>query len=168
MQKTKIKGNARDAPVAKKKKVHFVKSEDDQAEKTGGKEKLNGQKREFNKSHLNQKGEKKYYNKGGKNVQFNKGGPKVAKNPNKPGHGKSNFSKDKQFSKEGANGDKPKWSEMKKEKKQLRIVRRKAKASAEVFEISHKAKLLAAQIQRYYNCSVYAYGNFSFTLWSVF
>lgn len=45
-------------------------------------------------------------------------------------------------------GEKPKWSEMKKEKKTLRTERRKAKATAEIFEISHKAKLLAAQIQR--------------------
>lgn len=51
-------------------------------------------------------------------------------------------------SKEQAQGEKPKWSEMKKEKKQLRLTRRKAKITADVFEISHKAKLLAAQIQR--------------------
>ncbi|XP_053607083.1 protein penguin [Plodia interpunctella] len=59
------------------------------------------------------------------------------------------FSKDGKFSKDQTKpGEKPKWSEMKKEKKELRLVRRKAKATAEVFEISHKAKLLAAQIQR--------------------
>ncbi|KOB76223.1 Protein penguin-like protein [Operophtera brumata] len=58
----------------------------------------------------------------------------------KPGQGKPGA--------DAANGEKPVWSEMKKEKKELRIVRRKAKATAEVFEISHKAKLLAAQIQK--------------------
>lgn len=148
MQKTKRKGSATDTLVAKKKKVQFAKSEDDQREKTEGKGKLNGHKKEFNKSYSNQKGENKHFNKGGKKPEFKKGGPKVVHNFNKPGHGKPNFSKDKQFSKEVPNGEKPKWSEMKKEKKHLRIVRRKAKASAEVFEISHKAKLLAAQIQR--------------------
>lgn len=147
MQKTKRQGSAGDAPVAKKKKVQFTKPEEDQAEKIG-KEKFSGQKKNFKKSYDNQKGEKKEYSKGGNKVEFKKGGPKVVKNFNKPGYGK-NVSKDKQFTKEDANGEKPKWSEMKKEKKQLRIVRRKAKASAEVFEISHKAKLLAAQIQRY-------------------
>lgn len=150
MQKNKRKGSAGDTPVAKKKKVQFAKSEEDKAEKIGGKEKFNKQKKDFNKSHGNQKVEKKEFNKGGKIVEFKKGGPKGVKNFNKSGHGKTNFSKDKQFSKEDTNGEKPKWSEMKKEKKQLRIVRRKAKASAEVFEISHKAKLLAAQIQRYF------------------
>lgn len=149
MQKTKRQGSSGDAPVAKKKKVQFAKPEEDQAEKIGGKEKFKGQKKDFNKSYGNRKGEKKEYNKGGKKAEFKKGGSKVVKNFNKPGHGKPNFSTDKQFSKEDANGEKPKWSEMKKEKKQLRIVRRKAKATAEVFEISHKAKLLAAQIQRY-------------------
>ncbi|KAJ0177030.1 hypothetical protein K1T71_007039 [Dendrolimus kikuchii] len=72
---------------------------------------------------------------------------KDGKKFSKPGAG--GFSKAKQnFSKDQNNGEKPKWSDMKKEKKQLRLVRRKAKATAEVFEISHKAKLLAAQIQR--------------------
>jgi hypothetical protein len=68
----------------------------------------------------------------------------------KPGNvkGKPNYSKDAKFSKDKNNGEKPKWSEMKQEKKQLRLARRKAKATAEVFEVSHKAKLLAAQIQR--------------------
>lgn len=46
------------------------------------------------------------------------------------------------------NKEKPKWSEMKKEKKELRLTRRKAKATAPVFELSYKAKLLASQIQR--------------------
>lgn len=67
----------------------------------------------------------------------------------KPGQGKPGV--------DAANGEKPVWSEMKKEKKELRIVRRKAKATAEVFEISHKAKLLAAQIQRYYTSYCHAY-----------
>ncbi|CAH0398030.1 unnamed protein product [Chilo suppressalis] len=58
-----------------------------------------------------------------------------------------NFKKNKKDT-EKENGEKPKWSEMKKEKKQLRLARRKAKSTTEVFEISHKAKLLAAQIQR--------------------
>lgn len=70
------------------------------------------------------------------------------KGPNKfgkpgAGKGKPNFKKD------DSQSEKPKWSEMKKEKKELRLTRRKAKATAEVFEISHKAKTLAAQIQRY-------------------
>lgn len=151
MQKTKRKVSADDTPVAKKKKVQFAKSEEDQTEKISGKEKFRGQKKDFNKSYGKQKGEKKHFIKGEKMVEFKKGGPKVVKNFSKPGLNKPNFSKDKPLSKEDTNGEKPKWSEMKKEKKQLRIVRRKAKASAEVFEISHKAKLLAAQIQRYCN-----------------
>lgn len=88
----------------------------------------------------------------GKKVQFKKDGKgppgKKDKQFGKTGK-KGAMGKDGKFSKDQNNGEKPKWSEMKKEKKQLRIVRRKAKASAEVFEISHKAKLLAAQIQRY-------------------
>ncbi|XP_013199974.1 protein penguin [Amyelois transitella] len=94
-----------------------------------------------------------------KKVTFKKDGVKNFKSPKgkkdgKP-FGKFNNMKDKPFSKDGKfskeqtkPGEKPKWSEMKKEKKELRLVRRKAKATAEVFEISHKAKLLAAQIQR--------------------
>ncbi|KAF9790072.1 hypothetical protein SFRURICE_002437 [Spodoptera frugiperda] len=89
------------------------------------------------------------------NPKFNKDG-KGKPNFNKDGKGfkgKPNFGKDQakgkgNFSKDQANGEKPKWSEMKKEKKELRLVRRKAKTTAEVFEVSHKAKLLAAQIQR--------------------
>ncbi|KAL4709927.1 hypothetical protein ACJJTC_003890 [Scirpophaga incertulas] len=71
-------------------------------------------------------------NKNGKSIQF-KGKVKPKFNS------ATNLNKD---------GEKPKWSEMKKEKRELRLARRKAKATVEVFEISHKAKLLAAQIQR--------------------
>ncbi|CAG9786339.1 unnamed protein product [Diatraea saccharalis] len=77
------------------------------------------------------------------NTDFKKGKNFIKKGSH--GSGKGNFGKDK---KENENSEKPKWSEMKKEKKQLRLARRKAKSTAEVFEISHKAKLLAAQIQR--------------------
>lgn len=145
MQKTKRKGSVGDTPLPKKKKVQFAKPEPDQAEKIGSKNKFNGQKKLLKPNSV-QEGVKGY-NKGGK-AEFKKDGPKAGKAFKKPGNGKPNFSKDKPFSKDNANGEKPKWSEMKKEKKQLRIVRRKAKASTEVFEISHKAKMLAAQIQR--------------------
>ncbi|CAG9584575.1 unnamed protein product [Danaus chrysippus] len=78
-----------------------------------------------------------------KKVQFSE--------PTKEGKGfksKPGFTKNaKPSSKEGKD-EKPKWSEMKKEKKNLRLERRKAKSTAEIFEISNKAKLLAAQIQR--------------------
>lgn len=80
---------------------------------------------------------------GDKNKKFGDKNKKFGDKKNfkgKPGQGKPGT--------DAANGEKPVWSEMKKEKKELRIVRRKAKATAEVFEISHKAKLLAAQIQR--------------------
>lgn len=102
--------------------------------------------------------------KGGK--KFNNDGPKGAKQFNTKPKGGKNFKgdnkissnykgkkpdptkgKNPKFSKEQGT-EKPVWSEMKKEKKELRIVRRKAKSTAEVFELSHKAKLLSAQIQR--------------------
>ncbi|KAM3964567.1 pumilio and CPL domain-containing protein penguin [Aphomia sociella] len=102
-----------------------------------------------NKKENNLKNKPKLYKKdGATGIEKDGKVPKSGKKFGHQGKGKPNFSKDHKFSKQQNNGDKPKWSEMKKEKKQLRIVRRKAKATAEVFEISHKAKLLAAQIQR--------------------
>ncbi|KAJ2945864.1 hypothetical protein O0L34_g4770 [Tuta absoluta] len=104
---------------------------------------------------FNKDGQKKFnkdspkqFNKGGPK-KFNKDSPKTVTRFNKQGNfkGKPN-TKDNQNSKTQENGEKPNWSEMKKEKKELRIVRRKAKSSADVFELSHKAKLLSAQIQR--------------------
>ncbi|CAH2106672.1 unnamed protein product [Euphydryas editha] len=90
--------------------------------------------------------------KGGVNVKsgkinFDKGKTKTFKKFNKNDTKDRNISKKKPLTSQG-NGEKPKWSEMKKEKKNLRTERRKAKATAQIFEISHKAKLLAAQIQR--------------------
>ncbi|KAI5651701.1 hypothetical protein NE865_00038 [Phthorimaea operculella] len=98
--------------------------------------------KKFNKDSPNK------FNKDGPK-KFNKDGSKGVTRFNKQGNfkGKPN-TKDKQNTKTQENGEKPNWSEMKKEKKQLRIVRRKAKSSADVFELSHKAKLLSAQIQR--------------------
>ncbi|XP_049868782.1 protein penguin [Pectinophora gossypiella] len=152
MQKVKRKSDDNGLTEAKKKKVEFAKPEKD-AERTAVTKKFEGKKpgKDFQKGEttgVNGTG-KKFEGKSRKN--FNKDGSKGVKKFNKPGNfkGKPNFSKDNKFTK-GENGteEKPKWSEMKKEKKQLRIVRRKAKATAEVFEISHKAKLLSAQIQR--------------------
>ncbi|CAG4979581.1 unnamed protein product [Colias eurytheme] len=77
--------------------------------------------------------------------------PKWSDTKGKPGWKKDNQGfkgKKGPGAKEGEQTEKPKWSEMKKEKKNLRLERRKAKATAEIFEISHKAKLLSAQIQR--------------------
>ncbi|XP_023943224.2 protein penguin [Bicyclus anynana] len=128
MQKTKRKGTENDATPPKKKKVQFEGSNvrDDQNKQKGEKG-----KKPFDKS-------KKDMKKGGKPI-FTKPGFK----------GKHDASKGSKKSANNQNPDeKPKWSEMKKEKKNLRLERRKAKATAEIFEISHKAKLLAAQIQR--------------------
>ena len=112
---------------SKKKKVHFNPAKQDNMGKP--------------KETVIKKGEKIIKKK------FDKNDTQNVKKFNKPGFkGKPNndkFSKNKT-----GDGEKPKWSEMKKEKKTLRTERRKAKATAEVFEISHKAKLLAAQIQR--------------------
>nr|XP_032522028.1 protein penguin [Danaus plexippus plexippus] len=78
-----------------------------------------------------------------KKVQFSE--------PTKDGKGfkgKAGCTKNTKLSSKDGKDEKPKWSEMKKEKKNLRLERRKAKSTAEIFEISNKAKLLAAQIQR--------------------
>ncbi|CAH2241307.1 protein penguin [Pararge aegeria] len=127
MQKIKRKSTEGDASSPKKKKVQF-----DTVREVQDIEKGEKVKKAFIKP-------KKDFKKGGK-TPFNKPGLK----------GKHDVSKGNQnkVSKNQDPGEKPKWSEMKKEKKNLRLERRKAKATAEIFEISHKAKLLAAQIQR--------------------
>ncbi|CAH0579214.1 unnamed protein product [Chrysodeixis includens] len=151
MQKVKRKSNENDSGSPNKKKFTPNKSDGDGAQVNDGKN--NKFKKNFNDK---SKGPNKFgkpnfskdQGKGGKGKPFSKDlsksgkGKPFFKDQNKGGHGKPNFSKDQ------ANGEKPKWSEMRKEKKELRLVRRKAKASAEVFEVSHKAKMLAAQIQR--------------------
>lgn len=141
MQKVKRKTDDVDAGTIKKKKVNIVKGDQkntgDEKQKTlveKGKKFSDKGKNNFKKEgkfvkNFGDKG-KKGFKKGGKDVKNGKPGP------GKP------FGKDQQ------SDEKPKWSEMKKEKKELRLTRRKAKATVEVFEISHKAKLLAAQIQR--------------------
>ncbi|XP_059059205.1 protein penguin [Achroia grisella] len=129
MQKVKRKSSESD-PIIVQKKAKNLKSENGPNSQNKIKPKLikkNGSK-DGNKQENLEKSTKKF-------------------NQQKKIKGKPNFIKDK-HSKAQSNGEKPKWSEMKKEKKQLRIVRRKAKTTAEVFEISHKAKLLSAQIQR--------------------
>lgn len=152
MQKIKRKLNEDDASLSKKKKVN--------SDNVEGKPAQGGNARNNNFKKDSEKGPNKF----GK-PKFNKdvkGKPSFGKDQSKGFKGKPNFGKDAKgkpnFSKDGkgkpnftkdqTNGEKPKWSEMKKEKKELRLVRRKAKATAEVYEVSHKAKLLAAQIQR--------------------
>ncbi|KAI8435673.1 hypothetical protein MSG28_003933 [Choristoneura fumiferana] len=143
MQKIKRKAGDTDTPAPKKKKVQFTevvkaKKSDVTDEKKPKKPNITNGKKNF------------------KNVpkkDFTKAKPGTAnKKFNQFDKSKGKFSKGKTFGKDKGgnqtNGEKPQWSEMKKEKKQLRIVRRKAKTSAEVFEIANKAKLLAAQIQR--------------------
>ncbi|XP_045448447.1 protein penguin [Melitaea cinxia] len=122
MQKVKRKSTDNDGSQQKKKKVTF----------TGPK--VENKK----KSDVKVKGEK---------VNFDKDKTKTFKKFNKNDHKNKSLTKKKPLTSQG-DGEKPKWSEMKKEKKTLRTERRKAKATAEIFEISHKAKLLAAQIQR--------------------
>nr|AGC92694.1 protein penguin-like protein [Heliconius erato] len=127
MQKMKRKSVEAEISPSKKKKVHFNPAKQDNMDKP--------------KETVIKKAEKIIKKKFDKNdtqnvKKFNKLGFKGKPNNDK-------FSKNKT-----GDGEKPKWSEMKKEKKTLRTERRKAKATAEVFEISHKAKLLAAQIQR--------------------
>lgn len=128
MHKIKRKSNENVNSPSKKPKLSDSKLEKKQSEKVTTTNVGEFKKKKFEDS------------KGAKVFEKGKG-----KKFSKPGNnkGKDNFSKTQN------NGEKPKWSEMKKEKKQLRIVRRKAKATAEVFEVSHKAKLLAAQIQRW-------------------
>lgn len=151
MQKVKRKSNENDTGSPNKKKFTPNKTKSDSDQVEDGKN--NNFKKNFNDK---SKGPNKFgkpnfskdQGKGGKGKPFSKDlskggkGKPFFKDQNKGGHGKPNFSKDQ------TNGEKPKWSEMKKEKKELRLVRRKAKATAEVFEVSHKAKMLAAQIQR--------------------
>lgn len=132
MQKVKRKSTESDASSPKKKKVQFDTSKDEVIEKVKnegkGKKLVSKPKKDFKK---------------GAKAPFNKPGFKGKNDSSKLGPKGNN-----KLSKNQEPGEKPKWSEMKKEKKNLRLERRKAKATAEVFEISHKAKLLAAQIQR--------------------
>ncbi|XP_061713689.1 protein penguin [Cydia pomonella] len=167
MQKMKRKIGEGDTPSPKKKKVQFTEGAKDNKSKTAEKnikkpknaeakqnsdsfkkdfqiaskkDFKNSPKKDFKSGPKKDfKGPKKDFKKGKPGDKFNKFG-KV----------KGNFGKgaNNKFVKDQNSGEKPKWSEMKKEKKQLRLVRRKAKTSAEVFEIANKAKLLAAQIQR--------------------
>lgn len=130
MQKGKRKSDEDGVSSPKKKKLNSSQT-------TVRKEQDSKIKNIKNKTNLKGKKNNKDGLKGFKKFTKNDKGSKFVKTKEK-----SNFSKDE------ANGEKPKWAEMKKEKKQLRTVRRKAKITAEVFEISHKAKLLAAQIQR--------------------
>lgn len=153
MQKDKRKAVEDGSFPAKKKKVQFDETKPDTVKEF----KINNkQKGSPNKN------QKKGFPKNNNNV-LNIANPKSKKS--KPNFvkdigldkSKSGFLKNKQgskkdfkatSSKDSEQKEKPKWSEMKKEKKTLRLERRKAKATAEVFEISHKAKLLSAQIQR--------------------
>lgn len=145
MQQVKRKGADSEATSPKKKKVQFARHDGDEKvdkkkvspdknKKHFTKDRPVGVKK-FNKPNTNYKGKKPELNK----VNNYKGKKPFIKDFNKT-KGSNDQPK--------GSTEKPKWSEMKKEKKELRVVRRKAKATAEVFEISHKAKLLAAQIQR--------------------
>lgn len=135
MQKVKRKSTDTD-PVLPKKKAKNSKTDNDSSSPFNKNYNKNTPK--LTKKNA-AKGDEKDSNVAKRPKQFKQQG----KTKGKPG-----FIKDNKNPKNQSKGEKPKWSEMKKEKKQLRIVRRKAKATAEVFEISHKAKLLAAQIQR--------------------
>ncbi|KAG6454749.1 protein penguin [Manduca sexta] len=128
MQKIKRKSDGDQSSPSKKKKILNDTNKNTKPNSEGP-----------NKKNINDK--RNFRNDGKSGKTFNKFGGKD-KTFGKPGFKGTSDKKDQ------SSGEKPKWSEMKKEKKQLRIVRRKAKATAEVFEISHKAKLLAAQIQR--------------------
>ncbi|CAK1546993.1 unnamed protein product [Leptosia nina] len=151
MQKVKRKLGEDSASPPKKKKVHFDESKPDTVTDFAPK---NVKKEKFNK-----KPKKEFPKEGGKkfnkpdNAKYQKNKPSFVKGkPNfEKGKGKPGLKKDfkgKKTVQEGEQTEKPKWSDMKKEKKSLRLERRKAKATPELFEISHKAKLLSAQIQR--------------------
>ncbi|CAG5051892.1 unnamed protein product [Parnassius apollo] len=156
MLKTKRKSSEDNSGASKKKKVQFSETKNNPKENDFSKKEnidFNQEKKKMKnklivdmktkkfKSELNKKASKfgaqsgKFLNSKGK---FSKVGNAT---------GKPNLTKGKS-SKEQEQTEKPKWAEMKKEKKNLRLIRRKAKATAEIFEISHKAKLLSAQIQR--------------------
>ncbi|XP_063380480.1 protein penguin [Cydia fagiglandana] len=166
MQKMKRKIGEGDTPSPKKKKVLLTEGVKENKSETSEK-KIKKPKNEEPKKNLKDASKKDFKNSPKKDFKGPKkdfkGPTKDFKGPkkdfkkgkpgdkfNKFGKGKGNFAKgaDKKFGKDQNSGEKPKWSEMKKEKKQLRLVRRKAKTSAEVFEVANKAKLLAAQIQR--------------------
>ncbi|VVC99213.1 unnamed protein product [Leptidea sinapis] len=142
MQKIKRKSEEYAESSPKKKKVKFEEPKNEIKEATNIKkvDKKDSLKK-FEKDNT-KKSKKTFLKKGQTNEKskFNKD-----KFGNKSG--KHGFNKDKN-AKGSEQKEKPKWSEMKKEKKNLRLERRKAKATAEIFEISHKAKLLSAQIQR--------------------
>ncbi|XP_022114022.2 protein penguin [Pieris rapae] len=152
MQKVKRKAAENGDSPAKKKKVQFDESKPDKVQDFNIKKGKGGfkknEKKEFgkdkamkpNKLHPKIQKEKPAFVKG---KAFDKSKPSFSKT--KPGFKKDFKGK---ISKDGDQKEKPKWSEMKKEKKTLRLERRKAKATVEIFEISHKAKLLSAQIQR--------------------
>lgn len=150
MQKVKRKLGEDGASPAKKKKVQFDDSKPDTVKDFNIKKgKVNkNQKKEFGKdkglkpNKLNPKFQKDK-STFVKRKAFDKSKPSFLKT--KPGLKKDFKGK---ISKDSEQKEKPKWSEMKKEKKTLRLERRKAKATAVIFEISHKAKLLSAQIQR--------------------
>ncbi|OWR43288.1 putative penguin [Danaus plexippus plexippus] len=116
--------------------------------------KNNENNKPFKKGDLKNKEINKPFKKGDlknneNNKPFKKGDLKNGKKFSKPGFkGKAGCTKNTKLSSKDGKDEKPKWSEMKKEKKNLRLERRKAKSTAEIFEISNKAKLLAAQIQR--------------------
>ncbi|XP_041978133.1 protein penguin [Aricia agestis] len=130
MELTKRKSSENESSThKKKKKVQFATPNNaENGKKSAGDAKPKDKKFKFNKPDS------------GKNFQA-----KGAKKFTKPG--KPSFKTDKKPKKDGPT-EKPKWSEMKKEKKNLRKERRIAKITPEVYEVSHKAKLLAAQIPR--------------------
>lgn len=139
MQKVKRKSEDSNVSQPKKKKLSENKQSENEV-KTKAKTKnftVKTKPKDLNSKKNNV--DKQKFVKDGKKSRFVKDGKKFLKSDGKKF---GNFGNDQK------SGDKPVWSEMKKEKKQLRLVRRKAKATAEVFEISHKAKLLAGQIQR--------------------
>ncbi|XP_061377171.1 protein penguin-like [Danaus plexippus] len=148
MQKLKRKNGDDNTSPLKKKKVQFSEPTKD------GKGKNNENNKPFKKGDLKNKEINKPFKKGDlknneNNKPFKKGDLKNGKKFSKPGFkGKAGCTKNTKLSSKDGKDEKPKWSEMKKEKKNLRLERRKAKSTAEIFEISNKAKLLAAQIQR--------------------
>ncbi|XP_068631615.1 protein penguin [Battus philenor] len=161
MMKTKRKNSEVSAGTPKKKKVQFSEpakeNQSFKSKKNTGKPQEENKNAKFknkpktdSKNGDNFKPKSKLGDKGNKFASKTKGN--FVKNSNgkfnkvSNAKGKPNFSNNKNPKEQ--EGEKPKWSEMKKEKKNLRLIRRKAKATAEIFEISHKAKLLSAQIQR--------------------
>ncbi|KAL0892791.1 hypothetical protein ABMA27_014492 [Loxostege sticticalis] len=136
MQKVKRKSEEIDATAPIKKPKLKPEKQDDKKQTGDKKPKfVKKPQKDFKKG-------SKDFKKGSKDFKKFKDGNVKGKGFNKDGKANGKFSK------ESGKDEKPVWSEMKKEKKELRLARRKAKATAEVFEVSHKAKLLSAQIQR--------------------